>query len=151
MDTSCGFSISDLKSSSKSSEFSCDKCSYITDKRSNLKRHNCQKCLQCEEFFVNTRQLAKHVSSVHGVLCSMCGREFKRMDNLNTHVKKVHRLTIGDGVLKNKIGYMKLSQVEKKCVKYSFTNNATICHICGYESLKKFNLDRHIKAYHKSV
>ena len=138
--------------SNKSSELSCDKCSYITNKRSNLKRHNCQnKCVQCEENFVNSRQLRKHVSNVHGVLCSMCGREFRRKDNLNTHVKKVHKLTIGDGVLKNKIGYMKLNQVEKKCVKYAFTNKTGICDICGYESSKKFNLDRHIKAYHKSV
>ena len=132
--------------------FSCDKCSYITDKRSNLKRHNCQKCLQCEEIFVNTRELISHVSNVHGVLCSICGREFRRKDNLNMHIKKVHRLTIGDGVLKNRIGYMKLNQVlEKKSVKYSFTNKTGICHICGYETLKKFNLDRHIKACHKSV
>ena len=157
----CGFYFSKNKShlkrhedicSSKSSEFSCDKCSYITNKRSNLKRHNCQKCLQCEEIFVNTRQLRKHVSNVHGVLCSMCGREFTRKDNLNTHVKTLHKLTIGDGVLKTKIGYMKINQVlEKKSIKYTFTNKTNICDICGYRSPSKYNLERHIQACHKSV
>ena len=139
--------------SNKSSELSCDKCSYITNKRSNLKRHNCQnKCVQCQENFINNRQLRKHVANVHELVCSVCGKEFTRKDNLKTHIKTLHKLMIGDGVLKTEIGYMKINQVlEKKSIKYTFTNKTNICDICGFRSPRKYNLERHIQACHKSV
>ena len=136
--------------SSKSSVLACERCSYITDRRSNLNRHNCQnKCVQCQDVFPTRRQLSAHVVKVHERVCSICGKEFSRKDNLKTHVKSLHNLTIADGALKTSIGYMKLNEgLEKKRIKYTFANKAEICDICGKEFSRKYNLKRHIEACH---
>ena len=108
--------------SSKSSVLACERCSYITDRRSNLNRHNCQnKCVQCQDVFPTRRQLSAHVVKVHERVCSICGKEFSRKDNLKTHVKSLHNLTIADGALKTSIGYLKLNEVlEKKANRIHF-------------------------------
>ena len=134
----------------KSSVFTCERCPYITDRRSNLDRHNCRiKCVQCEEFFTTKRQLTTHVVKVHERVCSVCGKEFSRKDNLKTHVKSRHNLTIAEGTLKTSIGYMKINEgLEKKRIKYAFANKTKICDICGFTSQRKYNLKRHIEACH---
>ena len=87
--------------------------------------------------------------NVHERVCSVCGKEFSRKDNLKTHVKSRHNLTIAEGTLKTSIGYMKLNEgLEKKRIKYTFANKTEICDICGFITGRKYNLKRHIEARH---
>ena len=107
----CGVYVTSKKShlkrhenrcSVKSSVFTCERCPYVSDRRPNLDRHKltCQiKCVECEEVFTNKRELTTHVVKVHERICSVCGKEFSRKDNLKTHQKSQHNLTITEGTM----------------------------------------------------
>ena len=120
--------------SMKSSVFTCETCPYVSDRQSNVNRHklNCQiKCVECEEVFTNKRQLTTHVVKVHERICLVCGKKFSRKDNLKTHQKSQHDVTIREGTLKTTV-----------------TKKTKICDICGFISDRKYNLNRHIEACH---
>ena len=138
--------------SMKSSVFTCETCPYVSDRQSNVNRHklNCQiKCVECEEVFTNKRQLTTHVVKVHERICLVCGKKFSRKDNLKTHQKSQHDLTITEGTLKTSIGFMSINEeLEKRRMKYTVTKKTNICDICGFISERKYNLKRHIEACH---
>ena len=53
-----------------------------------------KKCNQCDKSFADDRHLREHVMAIHDKLkpfgCEICDFKCARIDNLNTHRKKIH-------------------------------------------------------------
>ena len=81
------------------------------------------KCYQCSSFYSTTRELNRHIESVHyedSFSCKNCQEIFSRQDNLLRHEKNFHKSAAN---------------------KYS-------CEICGNQYLRKDVLLRHVAAVH---
>ena len=52
------------------------------------------KCLFCEKFFANKRNLKRHESNIHkkekDYICKFCGKAFAQKNNMKVHVDKSH-------------------------------------------------------------
>lgn len=84
-----------IHTSSGKKLFQCPQCSYVTDRKNNLKRHistmhhECDKILECcEILFKNKADLRDHVNNYHrsGYKCGTCGRNFCRKALLKRHL-----------------------------------------------------------------
>ncbi|XP_033759437.1 zinc finger protein 845-like [Pecten maximus] len=106
----------------------CTHCTYVTDRKNNLKRHivtmhqECSKTLECCGIvFRSKAALREHVSFHHrgGYRCQICGRNFCRKALLRRH------LTVHSG------------QKDYRC------------RHCAYATSHKSNLERHQKVHAK--
>lgn len=106
--------------------FSCNRCSYETDRKNNLKRHvatmhdpvqNALDC--CGSHFATKGDLRDHTRSAHGsgYTCWQCGHTFCRRALLHRH-QSVH-----SGL------------------------KAFSCSKCGYQSSHKSNMQRHMQVH----
>ncbi|XP_042212474.1 zinc finger protein 628-like [Homarus americanus] len=114
---------------SKGRVFVCTMCSYRTDRKNNLKRHNLTMhemspaLLECCGFrFLNKAELRMHTQKFHrdGYHCTVCSRVFCRKALLKRHYS-VHS------------GYKEFS-----------------CRHCSYETSHKSNLERHMRVHQKN-
>lgn len=109
--------------------FGCRRCSYVTDRKNNLKRHvmamhrKCERLLDCcGQAFDSKAALRDHVMAHHdnGYACLFCRRNFCRKALLKRH------LAVHDG------------------------RKDYACADCGYATSHKSNLERH-KKVHQSL
>lgn len=109
--------------------FGCRRCSYVTDRKNNLKRHvmamhqKCERMLECCGLaFDSKAALRDHVMAHHdnGYACLFCRRNFCRKALLKRH------LAVHDG------------------------RKDYACADCGYATSHKSNLERH-KKVHQSL
>lgn len=81
--------------SKKNRSFSCDRCSYVSSRQSNLKRHqrikhecNQTHCTTCGRTFGCKDDVEEHVKEMHqgDYICEDCGKEFTTRKGLNYHM-----------------------------------------------------------------
>jgi len=82
--------------------FKCDRCSYETKRKSDLKQHVKQVhdkikdhcCTQCDYKASRKGDLNRHVKMIHlkikDKICSVCEKGFSRQDELKQHFKSAH-------------------------------------------------------------
>ncbi|WAR17254.1 BLMP1-like protein [Mya arenaria] len=87
-------------------------------------------CKICGKQFENMKYLKQHMQS-HLIKqkCKLCHAEYKQLQNLYKHCKKVHG--------KEKDKKPKVTHLD--------------CHICGKKFKKPFNLKRHMTRVHKNI
>ena len=78
----------------------------------------------------------RHIESIHGDKskhnCTLCEKQFERIDVLQKHLKYIHNID------------------HKKIVLPGFGNddNYFECHVCKRTFKEKFNLNRHLETTH---
>ena len=143
----------------------CDLCDFKTIHVASMLRHKkCHTskphlCGQCGKCFNSVEKL-KHHDDIHkgGYPCEHCDQRFSRRQNMNTHVKRIHR--IPDGDIQKKKGRTtyrcqtegcKFVTRDKKAMPRhvnhkhrSKPRRSFQCSVCEKEFVQKFNYLRHI-------
>ena len=70
--------------------------SFSKPPQSLLKNTMNQTCKKCNQIFFSSRNLQRHIESVHEKLknfeCDQCGKKFTRKESLSHHMKFVHQI-----------------------------------------------------------
>ena len=159
----------------KQNQYSCTECdekftTKFTYERHLLENHTEVKsfeCNQCQSKFSLERNLQRHLKNSHDVIenleceCSICGKTFKRNDNLLQHQRDVHNINkrklIIKGVNDAKEDFccsqcgkiFKLKNMLKRHVDtvHSQGINLYICEICRKGFNRNDNLTKHKKVH----
>ena len=116
---------SNVKTETKTDQYSCKMCNKLFRSKQKMVDHNncvhkvnIQVCEVCSFEFMNHILLRQHIYNVHSVdeqlVCDVCNKVYKNMRRLNYHINDVH--------------------VRENC----------FCHICGKLFLNKYKLQKHV-------
>ena len=157
-------------------KFNCDKCHFITDRKSEIERHkksdgyfsnNKSSCDQCDYTTCNFRSMPshkkKHYSLDHNNKCHLCGKLLADKSCLNRHLKTVHNIVDGtvksveynmDNTVKNiileKSHENNMGNIQNETsISCNNQNNMYKCHICSDTSIDLASLQKHISMAHE--
>ncbi|XP_061385109.1 zinc finger protein 93-like isoform X4 [Danaus plexippus] len=131
----------------KTGEYKCEDCDKVFDneekikehqKRSHLGHNKRNKCLICEERFVDYWKKVEHMVEIHGappvvLKCQACDRTFRNQRALSRHTKKDHLME-----RKNKC---------PECDMRFFSKSSLQRHMAKHTGLRQFSCDVCFKSY----
>ena len=148
-DVTCNFVNESLSNAKKSNGaqpkliFQCDRCDYVTSKKSNLKRHE----------------------ELHGSgqwhTCELCKFQSKRKDNLKRHIESKHKANTVKRKIKNEQKVLKMLSCDQCSYKTIKTNHLKrhitakhtdlkfSCNQCDFTSNRRDSVKRHEQLIHK--
>ncbi|CAG9574899.1 unnamed protein product [Danaus chrysippus] len=131
----------------KTGEYKCEDCDKVFDNEEKLKEHQKRshlghnkrnKCLICEERFVDYWKKVEHMVEIHGappvvLKCQACDRTFRNQRALSRHTKKDHLME-----RKNKC---------PECDMRFFSKSSLQRHMAKHTGLRQFSCDVCFKSY----
>ena len=128
----------------------CDKCGKSFIRPQFLNRHIKTDhpitflCDECIENFSNSHLLMNHIKKMHlssqDKTCPICNMTFSSELLANSHVQNTHNPNVNN---------IEEHKSKSKCNESNAGNFC--CNDCNYTTLKKANLDWHVKSKHKTV
>ena len=155
-------SVVEVETTNTTQTFSCNKCNKVFKTKYTLNRHSKlhipgedkKRCSTCNQYFKTEREKDEHCRSKHQALvCHICGRDFKRKGDLNSHIVVIHSEEDANN------NNLKILIYPFECCQKKFTKNGLFqdhlnkhtgctpydCRNCGKKFSSRYSLSTHTK------